>query len=104
MVSQKPGLPSDEKSDQWQKHLNLNPLAGQNDGIETTQEGRYDLTAYDIDWLRDRLEDVSDDELKQIPVLKPGTRLQQGATSLQLAIYYSPHHSYTILLYCNNFI
>ena len=30
------------------------------------------------------LEDFSDDELKQIPILKPGTRLQQGATYINL--------------------
>jgi hypothetical protein len=84
MVSQKPGRPNDSKSDQWQQDLNPNLMAGQNDGIETTPEGRYDLTAYEIDKLRDRLEDFNDDELKQIPVLKPGTRLQQGATYINL--------------------
>ena len=84
MVSQKPGSPSDRASDQWQEDLNPNPMAGQNDGIETTQEGRYDLTAYEIEELRNKLSDFSDDELQRIPVLKPGTRLKQGATYINL--------------------
>ena len=84
MVSQKPGTPSDKQSDQWQEDLNPNPMAGQNDGVETNQEGRYDLTAYDIEELHDRLNDFTEDELKQIPILKPGTRLQQGATYIHL--------------------
>ena len=84
MVSQKPGRPSDRQSDQWQEDLNPNPTAGQNDGMETTEEGRYDLTAYEIEELRNKLSDFSDDELQQIPVLKPGTRLKQGATYINL--------------------
>ena len=84
MTSQKPGRPSDAKSDQWQEDLNPNPMAGQNHGVETNQEGRYDLTAYEIEALGSKLEGFSDEELKQIPVLKPGTRLQQGATYINL--------------------
>ena len=84
MVSQKPGRPSDERSDQWQEDLNPNPTAGQNDGMETTDEGRYDRTAYDIEELRNKLSDFDEDELQRIPVLKPGSRLKQGATYINL--------------------
>ena len=84
MVSQKPGRPDDQQSDQWQEDLNPNPMAGQNDGLRTKQEGRYDLTAYEIEELRDKLSGFSEDELKRIPILKPGTRLQQGATYINL--------------------
>ena len=84
MVSQKPGRPSDRQSDQWQEDLNPNPTAGQNDGMETTEEGRYDRTAYEIEELRHKLSDFSDDELQRIPVLKSGTRLKQGATYINL--------------------
>ena len=73
-----------QQSDQWQEDLNPNPMAGQNHGVETNQEGRYELTAYGIKELHSKLEGFTDDELKQIPVLKPGTRLQQGATYIQL--------------------
>ena len=84
MVSQQSGHPSDQEPDQWQKDLNPNPMAGQNHGVETTQEDVYDLTAYDLEELHDRLSDFTNQELQQIPVLKPGTRLQQGATYINL--------------------
>lgn len=84
MVSQKPGRPHDEQSDQWEKDLNPNPMAGQNDGVQSNQEGRYDLTAEDIKELHERLEGFSNEELGKIPVLKSGTRLQQGATYINL--------------------
>ncbi|MEN9567373.1 MAG: hypothetical protein RLZZ69_2569 [Cyanobacteriota bacterium] len=45
--------------------------------METSQEDKY-LTAYEIKELHGKLEDFTSDELKQIPVLKLGTRLQQG--------------------------
>ena len=84
MVSQKPGRPDNEQPDQWEQDLNPNPMAGQNDGVQTNQEGRYDLTAEDIKELHERLEGFSSKELTKIPVLKPGTRLQQGATYINL--------------------
>ncbi|HEY9770178.1 MAG TPA: hypothetical protein V6C71_17090 [Coleofasciculaceae cyanobacterium] len=84
MVSQQSGHPSDQEPDQWQKDLNPDPMAGQNHGVETTQEDVYDLTAYDLEELHDRLADFTKDELKKIPVLKVGTRLQQGATYINL--------------------
>ncbi len=84
MVSQQPGHPSDQEPDQWQKDLNPNPTAGQNHGVETNQEDVYDLTVYDLEELHDRLSDFTKDELKKIPVLKAGTRLQQGATYINL--------------------
>ena len=69
--------------DEFDKDLNPNPMAGQNTGAESIQPGRFERTAMDIDKLQ-HLEDFSDDELKQIPILKPGTRLQQGATYINL--------------------
>lgn len=83
MVSQKPDRQNDQ-SDRWQEDLNPNPMAGQNHGVETNQEGRYNLTAYEIEELHSKLEGFTDEELKQIVVLKPGTRLQQGATYINL--------------------
>ena len=84
MVSQKPGRPHDEQPDQWEKDLNPNPMAGQNDGVQSNQEGRYNLTAEDIKELHELLDGFSNEELNKIPVLKPGTRLQQGATYINL--------------------
>jgi hypothetical protein len=42
-------------------------------------------TAHDIKELHDLLSGFRDDELKRIPVLPPGSRLEQGATYLDLA-------------------
>lgn len=73
--------------DQWQKDLNPEPKAGFNIGPEGEEPGRFDRTAANIaniDGLRSRLEKFSDDELQKIPVLKPDTRLEQGATYINL--------------------
>jgi hypothetical protein len=83
MALPKPGHPEEQPSDQWQKDLNPDPVAGQNHGVETSQEDKY-LTAYEIKELHGKLEDFTSDELKQIPVLKLGTRLQQGATYINI--------------------
>ncbi|WP_319422657.1 hypothetical protein [Pleurocapsa sp. FMAR1] len=69
--------------DEFDQDLNPNPMAGQNTGPEANQPGRFERTAKDIDKLQ-QLEDFSNDELKQIPILKSGTRLQQGATYINL--------------------
>jgi hypothetical protein len=41
-------------------------------------------TAYDLKGLHWRLHDFHDDDLKQIPVLARGARLEQGATYIDL--------------------
>ena len=41
-------------------------------------------TAYDIKELHDAIAGVSDEELKDVPVLVEGTRLRQGATYIDL--------------------
>ena len=41
-------------------------------------------TAYDVKAAHRRLGEFSDDELKQIPILPPGARLEQGATYIDL--------------------
>ena len=42
-------------------------------------------TAFDVKPVHRALDGLNDEELKQIPVLEAGTRLQQGATYLDLA-------------------
>jgi hypothetical protein len=41
-------------------------------------------TAYDVKDVHRRLQSFTDDELKAIPILPPGTRLEQGATYIDL--------------------
>lgn len=67
----------------WQEDLNPDHMAGQNLGEQSAGDGET-LTAADIDELARELSDFTMDELRQIPILRPGTRLQQGATYLDL--------------------
>lgn len=78
---QKVGKPTDKKQDEWQQDLNPNPKAGQNYSIGGSGEA---LNAFDIKELHEKLEGFSSDELKQIIVLPPGTRLEQGAKYVDL--------------------
>ncbi|AFZ36879.1 hypothetical protein Sta7437_3373 [Stanieria cyanosphaera PCC 7437] len=82
--SQKSGNSNDQQPDQWQKDLNPNPMAGQNIGVEANEIDRYDQTAEDLKELHDRLDQFTNAELKQIPILKTGTRLKQGAVYIDL--------------------
>jgi hypothetical protein len=71
--------------DEWRADLNPAHLAGQNLGPPAAPPDATGHTAFDVKAVHRRLEGFRDDELKQIPVLPPGTRLQQGATYLDLA-------------------
>lgn len=81
---QKPGRPHDQKDDQYQQDLNPNPTAGYNIGVAGEQPGRFERTAADIKELHAQMEGYSTDELQRIPVLKAGTRLEQGAKYINL--------------------
>ncbi len=75
--------------DEWQRDLNPNHLAGQNIGAGEAGVDS-ESTAFHLR-KNDRLpadlgrERVSDSDLKRVPVLADGTRLQQGATYVNLA-------------------
>jgi hypothetical protein len=66
--------------DRWEADLNPERLAGQNVGVP---EDLPSASAFPD--LRRSLTDFTADELKEISVLAPGTRLRQGATYLDLA-------------------
>lgn len=80
-------LPQFERKhpDEYQEDLNPNRMAGQNVGPDLYERERPIPTAYDAKQLHRVLAGLADDELKQIPILPVGTRLQQGATYLDLA-------------------
>lgn len=65
----------------------LNPdfLAGENYGTLGPQPGKDSPSAYDVKAIHDRLTGFNDEDLKRIPVIAPGSRLQQGAVYLDLA-------------------
>lgn len=70
--------------DEWSRDLNPDRLAGQNIGGEAENREESARTAHEVKPVHRTLEDFRDDELKQIPILEPGTRLRQGATYLDL--------------------
>jgi hypothetical protein len=70
--------------DEWQRDLNPNHLAGQNIGPES--EGRdVEMTAFHLRKRGHELRGLDDNDLKLVPVLRDGTRLQQGATYVDLS-------------------
>ena len=60
-------------------------VPGQNVGPELTERERPLPTAYDMKDVHRALRDFDDGDLKQIPILPIGSRLQQGATYVDLA-------------------
>jgi hypothetical protein len=66
---------------EWQADLNPEHLAGQNIG---GAKSRY-RSAAEIKHLTRQLQQFNNDELEQIPILRKGERLQQGAVYLDLA-------------------
>lgn len=82
--TQKPGRPTDDKPDEWQKDLNPQPQAGNNYGLEGPHPEKAGWNADQIKELHNKLADYTDDELQQITVLPPGSRLEQGAKYIDL--------------------
>lgn len=64
--------------DKYDRDLNPHNRAGEIEGNQPTR------SAYDIKELHRALSDFPDDVLRQIPVLEAGTRLEAGATYLDL--------------------
>jgi hypothetical protein len=70
--------------DEWQRDLNPDHLAGQNIGADA-EAPESELTAFHLRKRGRDLRGLDDNDLKQVPVLREGTRLQQGATYADLA-------------------
>jgi hypothetical protein len=79
--------------EEWQRDLNPNHLAGQNIGVASDIETHGDRTAFNLRKVGWELGNLDDNELKQIPLVAEGTRLQQGATYVDLAA--DPRHEFT---------
>ncbi|HEX6749144.1 MAG TPA: hypothetical protein VF092_17745 [Longimicrobium sp.] len=67
---------------EWERDLNPDRMAGQNIGAEPDREVGF-ASAHDMRDLHRSL-GLPDDELKRVPVIRPGERLQQGATYMDL--------------------
>jgi hypothetical protein len=79
--------PQTEKKhpDEWERDLNPNRMAGQNIGEQGSQQEQGARNAYDDKEIHRTLrDDFEDDELKKIPLVPEGARLQQGATYIDL--------------------
>jgi hypothetical protein len=69
---------------EWRDELNPDVMAGQNVGLAGPHPEKRARTAHDLKSLHARLRQFMDDDLKQIPVLPQGSRLEQGATYIDL--------------------
>jgi hypothetical protein len=80
-------LPQQEQKhpSEWEHDLSPDRMAGQNVGPVEGERERPIQTAYEVKELHRKLAGFADDELKQIPILPAGTRLQQNATYVDLA-------------------
>jgi hypothetical protein len=76
--------PGDQHPEEWRRDLNPDALAGQNIGMAGSEVAKEAATAYEIKDIHRQFHGFADDELKRIPILPPGTRLQQGATYVDL--------------------
>ena len=75
--------PGSQHPEEYRRNLN-DPLASGDDrGAPLWEDVEY-KTAFDLKQVHARLREVPDDDLKRIPVLPRGTRLEQGATYLDL--------------------
>ncbi len=81
--------PGEQHPEEWRQDLNPNAMAGQNVGLAGPHPERNATTAFDLKTAHRLLQGLTDAELKQIPILPPGSRLEQGATYLDL---HTPSH------------
>lgn len=78
--------PTDKHPPEYQADLNPNAAAGINyGGVGPHPERDNPRTAYDVKDAHRRLADFTDDQLKQIAIMPPGSRLEQDATYIDLA-------------------
>lgn len=70
--------------DEWQGDLNPNHMAGQNISDASIDQEQGLQSAYDVKQVHRSLSHLPDDDLKRVPILPQGARLQQGATYIDL--------------------
>ncbi|NJN19059.1 MAG: hypothetical protein HC822_23805 [Oscillochloris sp.] len=73
----------EQHPEEWRRDLNPDPQAGQNRGgahlnADETQ------TAVTLHSVQPHLADLSEEELRRVPIVPPGSRLKQGAVYLNL--------------------
>ena len=78
-------IPGQPHPDEWQNDLNPDFMAGQNFAEARAERVESRHNAYDVKAAHDRLNWLTDDELRTIPILPRGARLEQGATYVDLS-------------------
>jgi hypothetical protein len=76
--------PEDLPQDDFQRDLHPHTNAGINDSTRDDDSELNAGNAFDMTELHNELKDFTDDELRRIVVLPPGTVLKQGAIYLDL--------------------
>jgi hypothetical protein len=71
----------EEEEDSFDRDLHGDDRAGQHAGVNDIRQ----YTAFDVKELHERMPDFDGDELKRIPVLAHGERLEQGAIYIDLS-------------------
>jgi hypothetical protein len=79
--------PGQQHPEEWREDLNPHALAGSNAGAPLWEDEDY-RTAHELKDVHARLRRMRDDDLKQIPIVPAGSRLEQGATYLDLRAEY----------------
>lgn len=75
----------DKHPPEYQKDMNPNAAAGINHGnVGPHPEKNSRRMAYDVKQVHALLKDMTSDQLKQIPILDAGSRLEQDATYIDL--------------------
>lgn len=70
--------------DELDRDLNPNRLEGQNIGMPSGEQERDTRTAKDVKAVHRSHREWNDADLENVPILPAGTRLQQGATYVDL--------------------
>jgi hypothetical protein len=84
MMTEKQFEPGTEHPQEWQRDLNPDADAGQNNQHTETDHLKEAATAYEVKQIHRQFHGFADDELKRIPLLPHGSRLEQGATYVDL--------------------
>ena len=79
--------------DEWHRDLNPDHLAGQNAGQASDARVTEEGTAFHLRKRGAHFEGLDDEQLKGVPVVAEGERLQQGATYVDLRA--QPRHEFT---------
>ncbi len=74
-----------QNMDQYDRDLNPDGLAGRNVDMQGPHpETDNPPTAYDVKEIHNKLQGFEDDELRSIPIMPEGSRLEQGAVYIDL--------------------